>query len=55
MSAPLAFGMIYERLMRGRDDGEQLKANALLGMPGAQAQLDARRRESLGAFDVEVG
>lgn len=55
MSAPLAFGMIYVRLMRGRDDDERLKADALLGMPGAQARLDSRRRESLSAFDVEVG
>lgn len=56
MSAPLAFGLIYERLMRNRTDAEALKADAALGMPGAQARLDASRREVATAMhDIEVG
>lgn len=51
----MAFPLLHERMMRHRDDGEQLKLNAWLGMPGAQAKLDASRREAVAGLDFEVG
>ena len=51
----MATALIHERMMRHRDDDEQLKLNAWLGMPGAQAALDENRRESVAGADFEVG
>lgn len=51
----MAFALLHERILRHRDDAEQLKINAMLGMPGAQAALDEQRRESVVGADFEVG
>lgn len=51
----MAVALLHERILRHRDEPEQLKINAALGMPGAQAALDAHRRESVVGADFEVG
>lgn len=51
----MAFALVYERITRHRDDDERLRVDALLGMPGAQRELDSRRMETVGAVGIEVG
>jgi hypothetical protein len=51
----VAFAMTYERLMRHRDEDEQLKISALMGMPGAQDELDRQRRTTVADLGFEVG
>jgi hypothetical protein len=55
--ADVGVAMTYERLMRHRDDDERLEVDAVLGMPGAQAELDRRRMETVADPDLgfEVG
>jgi hypothetical protein len=51
----MAFGLIHEMLMRGRDEHDQLRINALLGMPGAQEAYDRERADTVVEFGIEVG
>lgn len=47
----MAYGMLYERLMRHRDDLEQARVDAILGMPGAAA----RHVEALAEVLMDAG
>lgn len=51
----MAFGMLYRRLMDGRDDTERIKADAWLGMPGADERLAETRMAAVADAGFEVG
>lgn len=53
----MAFGLIYERLMRGRNEGERLQADVVLGMPGARERQVAAEEAAFerAGFEVRAG
>lgn len=56
MSARIAYPMLYERVMAGRNAEQRLEVDAILGDPGAVAEIERREQdvlESSGA--VEFG
>lgn len=54
MSAPVAFGLIYERIMRHRDDVDRARVDMILGMPGAQSRYDDLLTSTLTDAGIEV-
>ena len=48
--APMAFAMLFERLMHGRSEAKQLEAEVWLGMPGARERMFATQDEAADRF-----
>lgn len=54
MSARRAYAFLYARLVAPLDTDRRLEVDALLGDPVAIVERDARRREVVGMFDLEM-
>lgn len=54
MRAAHAYGWLYSQLTKGCDDEQKMKADVILGMPGARQALEAARAAKVGALGFEV-